>query len=417
MKILLAVTGGIAAYKAAELTRELQRRLISVQVVMTPSAEEFIRPLTFAALTGKQVLTSLWQPAAEATDAAPGDFSIEHIAVAQSIDALVVVPATADSIAKMAHGIADNLFLNIFLATKAPVLLAPAMNVNMWEHPATQANIQLLRQRGVHIVEPDAGYLACGMTGGGRLAEVTYIADEVTRLLQGKTDLSGETILITAGGTQEPIDPVRYIGNRSSGKMGHALAQAAMDRGARVVLVTASGEPAPVASEVIRVRTAEEMRRAVLAHLPEATAVIKAAAVSDYRVIDPAAQKLKRSGPLTLQLEATADIAHAVAEERQPGTLVIAFAAETEDLLSRARRKLVEKNVDAIVANDVSQPGIGFDAEDNAGFFLTAHAEIPLPRSSKREMAHRILDELLHLRAHQRTNDAVAGKLTATESH
>ncbi|ADV81056.1 bifunctional phosphopantothenoylcysteine decarboxylase/phosphopantothenate--cysteine ligase CoaBC [Terriglobus saanensis] len=414
MNILLAVTGGIAAYKAAELTRELQRRLISVQVVMTPSAEEFVRPLTFAALTGKQVLTSLWQPAVEGSD----EFSIEHIAVAHSIDALVVAPATADSLAKMAHGIADNLFLNIFLATKAPVIVAPAMNVNMWEHPATQANLQLLRRRGVLIVEPDAGYLACGMIGGGRLAEVTHIADEVTRLLTVKSDLSTETVLITAGGTQEPIDPVRYIGNRSSGKMGHALAQAAMDRGARVILVTASGESAPATSEVIRVRTAEEMRRAVLDRLPDATVVIKAAAVSDYRVSDPSSQKVKRSGALTLQLEPTGDIAHAVAAQRQPGTLVIAFAAETEDLLTRARRKLVEKNVDAIVANDVSQPGIGFDAEDNAGFFLTPYEEIPLSRSSKREMAHRILDELLRLRTHQKTDRSEAGgNLAATESH
>jgi phosphopantothenoylcysteine decarboxylase / phosphopantothenate---cysteine ligase len=418
MNILLAVTGGIAAYKAAELTRELQRRLVRVQVVMTPSAEEFIRPLTFAALTGRQVLTSLWKPAAEATDADPAAFAIEHIDIAQSIDALVVAPATADSLAKMAHGIADNLFLNIYLATKAPVIVAPAMNMNMWEHPATQANVHILRGRGVHIVEPDAGYLACGMTGGGRLAEVTHIADEVTRLLQRKTDLSGETVLITAGGTQEPIDPVRYIGNRSSGKMGHALAQAALDRGARVILVTASKESVPAGSETIHVRTADEMRFAVLSHLSDATVVIKAAAVSDYRVTEPASQKLKRSGPLTLQLEPTSDIVREVAAQRRPGTLVIAFAAETEDLLARARRKLVEKNVDAIVANDVSQPGIGFDAENNSGFFLTAQEDILLPRSSKREMAHRILDQLLRLRVNQGSvTPESTHSLTARESY
>jgi phosphopantothenoylcysteine decarboxylase/phosphopantothenate--cysteine ligase len=401
MNVLLAVTGGVAAYKAAELTRELQRRLVDVQVAMSPSAEEFICPLTFAALTGKQVLTSLWQPAAEATDATPADFAIEHIAIAQSMDALLIAPATADTIAKMAHGIADNLFLNIYLATRAPVIVAPAMNVNMWEHPATQANIETLRSRGVHIIPPDAGYLACGMTGGGRLADVSHIADEVTHILHRRSDLSAETILITAGGTQEPIDPVRYIGNRSSGKMGHALAQAAVDRGAHVILVTASSLPTPAQSETIRVHTAEEMRDAVLAHLPQATAVIKAAAVSDYRVADPASQKLKRNGNLTLQLEPTADIAHEVASKRAPGTLVIAFAAETENLLAEARRKLIQKNVDAIVANDVSQSTTGFDADQNAGIFVTASEEAPLPLSSKREMAHRILDHLLRLRAHQ----------------
>lgn len=399
MKILLGVCGGVAAYKAAELARELQRRQMDVQVAMTQGAEEFVRPLTFAALTGKQVLTSLWQPTtAVEAEQQPADFSIEHIAVAQEIDALVIAPATANMLANLAHGAASDLISTIYLATKAPVIVAPAMNVNMWEHAATQANLKTLRERGVRVVEPDSGYLACGMTGGGRLAEVAAIADEVTLAVQQGTDLVRETVLITAGGTREAIDPVRYIGNRSSGRMGHALAEAAVARGARVILITASSLSAPKGCEVIRVESAEQMRDAVFAQLARATVVIKAAAVSDYRVRNSAVQKLKRADGLTLELEPTEDIVREVVRRRSAGTLVVAFAAETERLREEALRKLGQKNVDAVVANDVSQEGLGFDSDRNAGLFITADEEIPLYESSKRVMAGRIFDQVLRLR-------------------
>ncbi len=402
MNVLLGVSGGVAVYKAAELVRELQRNQIDVQVAMTRSAEEFVRPLTFASLSGKQVLTSLWQPvtAAEAATQS-GDFAIEHIAIAQSIDALVIAPATANMLAKMAHGIADDLITTIYLATKAPVLVAPSMNVNMWEHPATQANVKLLRESGVRVIEPDSGYLACGMTGDGRLANITTIAEEVMLTLQYKADLAGETILITAGGTREPIDPVRYIGNRSSGKMGHALAEAAAARGAKVILVTAATVLPSIPCEIVRVDTAGQMRASVLAALPRATIVIKAAAVSDYRVREVAAQKLKRADAIHLELQPTEDIIQEITRRRAAGTLVVAFAAETEHLLEGARSKLVRKGVDAIVANDVSSPESGFDVDRNAGFFITSTAEVLLPESTKRVMADRILDQIAQLRAHQ----------------
>jgi len=399
MNVLLGVSGGVAVYKAAELVRELQRHQIDVQVAMTRSAEEFVRPLTFASLSGKQVLTSLWKPTTN-VEAVTGsdDFAIEHIAIAQAIDALVIAPATANMLAKMAHGIADDLISTIYLATKVPVLVAPAMNVNMWEHPATQASVKTLRARGVHVIEPEPGYLACGMTGDGRLASTTEIADEVLRILQNNKDLAGETILITAGGTREPIDPVRYIGNRSSGKMGHALTEAAIARGAQVILVTAATNVPSVQCEIVRVNTTEEMRAAVLAALPRATIVIKAAAVSDYRVRDVAAQKLKRGNAINLELEPTEDILLEVTRRRDAGTLVIAFAAETERLLEEARRKLALKGVDAIVANDVSRAGFGFDSDRNSGVFITSSGEILLPESSKRVMADRILDHVTQLR-------------------
>jgi phosphopantothenoylcysteine decarboxylase/phosphopantothenate--cysteine ligase len=404
MKVLVGVSGGIAAYKAAELVRALQQRGMDVQVAMTRCAEEFVRPLTFAALSGHPVFTSLWQPSPEAA-ASTGEsatFDIEHIAVAQQIDALVLAPATANLLAKLAHGLADDFLTTTALATTAPILAAPAMNVNMWNHPATQANLRILESRGVQIVAPEAGYLACGMVGSGRLADPSAIADAVLARLVQKTDLTGEHLLITSGGTREPIDPVRFLGNRSSGKMGHALAEEALARGAQVTLVTASPLPAPAGANVVRVDTAAAMFEAVLNHLPDATIVIKAAAVADYRVAAPATDKLRRSGPLTLSLEPTEDIAAAVVAHRRPGTLVLAFAAETESdpiaLEHNARAKLLRKGADAIIVNDVSTPGTGFDADRNAGLFLTPDATIPLPESTKRVMAARILDHAMALR-------------------
>jgi len=420
MKVLLGVSGGIAAYKAAELVRALQHHNIAVQVAMTASAEQFIQPLTFAALTGKPVFTSLWQssPAHSPTQPSPAldgeagrfaiesaSFQIDHIAVAQQLDALVIAPATANLIAKLAHGIADDFLTTLYLATTAPVLVAPAMNVNMWNHPATQANRRILESRGVQILPPDAGYLACGMTGSGRLADTETIANAVVERLVHRPDLAAESILITAGGTREPIDPVRFLGNRSSGKMGHALAEQAHARGASVTLITASQLPVQAGIDVIRVDTAAAMSRTVLDRLPQATVVIKAAAVADFRVQHIAAQKLRRYGMMTLQLEATEDIVAQVIAKRRPGTLVIAFAAETENLESNARAKLIRKGADAIVANDVTQPNTGFDSDANAGLFLTATETIPLPESSKRAMADRILDRIPHLRANDTEKD------------
>jgi phosphopantothenoylcysteine decarboxylase/phosphopantothenate--cysteine ligase len=401
-KVTLGVTGGIAAYKAAEIVRALQQHSLDVHVVMTRAAEEFVRPLTFASLTGHKVITSIWE-----TDAYD-DSGIEHISEAQSTNLLLVAPATAHTLAKFAHGLADDFLSTLYLATTAPVLVAPAMNVNMWNHAATQANLATLRQRGVEIIEPGSGYLACGMTGSGRLAEIDTIVTAVLARIQrldenSPRDLAGETVLITAGGTREPIDPVRFIGNRSSGRMGYALTEAAIARGANVILVSApTALAAPAGCERIDVMTASQMHSAVLARLPQATIVIKAAAVSDFRPAAVAPQKLKRSGPLTLSLEPTEDIAQSVAAHRNPGTLLIAFAAETpidaQDLIDKAREKLERKGADAIVANDVSQPGLGFDSERNAAIFITPTRETVFPAQSKLGLAHRILDEVAHLR-------------------
>jgi phosphopantothenoylcysteine decarboxylase/phosphopantothenate--cysteine ligase len=398
MRVLLGISGGVAAYKSAELVRALQLEAIDVQVAMTRSARRFITPLTFAALTGKPVLTSLWQPSGEASGDTNSDFAIEHITNAQACDALLIAPATANILAKFAHGIADDFLSTLYLATTAPVLVAPAMNVRMWEHPATQTNLAVLRQRGVTIIPPDAGYLACGMTGSGRLAALEDIVRATLRALHRAHDLAGETVLITAGGTREPLDPVRFLGNRSSGKMGHALAEAAAARGARVLLITASSLPAAAGIEVIRVNTAAEMSTAVLTELPRATIVIMAAAVADYRPRSIASSKLRRAGPLMLELVPTEDIVASVIAERRPGTLVIAFAAETEDLEANARAKLLRKGADAIVANDVSGAELGIESDRNAGLFLTHERTTALPEGSKRDMAERILMHIRELR-------------------
>src|SRR5277367_7157090 len=298
MRITLGVTGGVAAYKAAELVRRLQQEGFTVQVVMTRGAREFVTPLTFAALSGQKVITDLFAGAA-ASGEANLESAIEHIAVAQRTDLLLVAPATADILAKFARGIADDFLTTLYLATTAPVIVAPAMNVNMWNHPATCANLALLEERGVRIVSPDSGYLACGMVGSGRLAENETIVQAVLDILNHRNDLAGETVMITAGGTREAIDPVRFLGNRSSGKMGYALADAAAKRGAKVILVSApTALRAPANCEVVPVVTTEEMRAAVLNRLAESTIIIKAAAVADYRPVIQAEQKLKRSGPL-----------------------------------------------------------------------------------------------------------------------
>jgi phosphopantothenoylcysteine decarboxylase / phosphopantothenate---cysteine ligase len=402
MKVALGVTGGIAAYKAAELVRLLQDHAIRVQVVMTRAAQEFVRPLTFAALSGEKVITDLFAAGAEEPNI---DSAVEHIAVAQAIDALVVAPATADVIAKFAHGEANDFLTTLFLATTAPVVIAPAMNVNMWDNAATQANIQTLKARGFTVVEPDSGYLACGMVGAGRLAANETIVLAVLKALKAEQDLAGETVLVTAGPTREPIDPVRYIGNRSSGKMGYALAEAALRRGAKVILI--SGPTAlkpPSSAEAIQVQTAQQMRDVVMAHFDRATIVIKAAAVADFTV-RAADEKIKRKGPMTLELEPTTDILAEVGTKKA-GRIVIGFAAETNDALANARKKLESKSLDAIVLNDVSKPGIGFDSERNAVTILTHTGAETVPETSKWEVAHRVLDAVVKLKAERTISPA-----------
>jgi phosphopantothenoylcysteine decarboxylase/phosphopantothenate--cysteine ligase len=396
MKVTVGVSGGIAAYKAAEVVRALQRHALDVHVVMTEAAQEFITPLTFASLTGHKVITSLWPESPGEGDL---DSSIEHIGEAQTTEALLVVPATANILAKFAQGLADDFLTTLFLATRAPVIVAPAMNVNMWEHPATQANMRILEARGVKVVPPEAGALACGMIGSGRLAAPELIIEAVLGQLHRRNDLAGETVLVTAAGTREAIDPVRFIGNRSSGKMGYALAEEAQQRGARVVLVSGPSALRPPANcELVSVVSAEEMRRAVLSRLDEATIVIKAAAVADYRPKILAEQKMKRTGPITLEFEPTEDILREVVASKRTGTLVIGFAAETENLLQHGRDKLLRKGADAIVLNDVSRPGLGFDSDRNAATFLTPRTAIELPEMTKHELANRILDETIALR-------------------
>ncbi len=401
MKIALGVTGGIAAYKAAEIVRQLQDRGIRVQVVMTHAAQEFVRPLTFAALSGEKVITSMFAPG---DGNAPNiESAIEHIAVAQSIDALVVAPATADILAHFAQGIASDFLTTLYLATTAPVVVAPAMNVNMWNHPATQANLQILRQRGVKIVEPGAGYLACGMTGAGRLAENESIVAAVLEALGASQDLNGETVLITAGPTREKIDPVRYLTNRSSGRMGYAIAEAALRRGARILLVSGpTSLTPPGVAELTRVESTEEMRDAVLRLLPQATVVIKTAAVSDYRPKAAAGQKIKRKGPMTLELEATPDILKELSLKKS-AQLVVGFAAETENVLENARQKLVSKNLDAIVVNDVSREGVGFDSDRNAVTIISRDEVVEVPETTKWEVAQSILDQIVSLLQHRKS--------------
>ncbi|HET7205986.1 MAG TPA: bifunctional phosphopantothenoylcysteine decarboxylase/phosphopantothenate--cysteine ligase CoaBC [Terriglobales bacterium] len=398
MKVVLGVSGGIAGYKAAEIVRLLQDRGICVQVVMTQAAQEFVKPLTFAALSGEKVITDLFGAGAEQPNL---DSAVEHIAVAQSCDALVVAPATADVIAKFAQGLATDFLTTLYLATKAPVVVAPAMNVNMWDHPATQHNLEILKKCGVRVVEPGSGYLACGMTGPGRLADNELIVSAVMEALGASQDLAADTVLITAGPTREKIDPVRYISNRSSGRMGYALAEAALRRGARVLLVSGPTSLTPPGSaEVTWVESADEMRAAVLRLLPRSTIVIKTAAVSDYRPRNVTDQKIKRTGALNLELEPTKDILAEVAAEKG-SRIVIGFAAETQNALENARKKLASKGLDAIVVNDVSQEGIGFDSDRNAVTIISEEEVVEVPETTKLEVAKRVLDQVTKLRKHR----------------
>lgn len=395
--VVLGVGGGIAAYKSAELARALMRRGCLVQTVMTRTACEFVQPLTFAALTGNKVITEMFGArTAEEVLAS----SVEHIAVAQQNRLLVVAPATAGLLARFAHGMADDFLTTLHLAFQGPVVLCPAMNTAMWEHAATQANLGILRERGAHVMEPDAGDLACGTTGPGRLPAPERIADFVMRVLNRKHDLDGETVLVTAGPTREPLDPVRFISNRSSGKMGYAVAEAAAMRGARVILVSGPVEiPPPDGAEVVRVQTAVEMYDAVMSLLDEASIVIKTAAVADYHVAQIPKQKVKKTAMrLSLELDPTPDIL-AELGRRKKDQLVIGFAAETENLLAEARRKLQTKNCDMVVGNLVSADGVGFESDVNEVVLALRTGEaIPLERAPKRRIADQILDHALKLR-------------------
>jgi phosphopantothenoylcysteine decarboxylase/phosphopantothenate--cysteine ligase len=398
MRITLGVTGGVAAYKAAELVRLLQQDGFTVDVVMTRGAREFITPLTFAALSGQKVITDLFEESSSGE--ANLESAIEHIAVAQRTDLLLVAPATADILAKFARGMADDFLTTLYLATTAPVVVAPAMNVNMWNHPATQENIEMLRARGVKIVNPEEGYLACGMIGAGRLAGQQEILAAVRQSLHTQKDFEGETLLVTAGPTCEDLDPVRYLTNRSSGKMGYAVAAAAARRGAKVSLVSGPVNlETPAGVERVSVRTAEQMRLSVLDRLPESTIAIFAAAVADYRPAETQAEKMKRNRePLTIRLEPTPDIL-AEAAETKGDRLIVGFAAETEHVAENARKKLAAKNADLIVANDVTAEGAGFDHDTNiVTLFSRDGRDVALPKLGKSAVAQRILDEVLRLR-------------------
>lgn len=396
-RVVLGVGGGIAAYKAAELARSLMEQRYRVQVVMTAAAMEFIQPLTFAALTGKKVITGLFNRASGEETLAS---AVEHISVAQETDLLVVAPATADLLGKFARGLADDFLTTLYLAYQGPVLLAPAMNTAMWDHPATRENLLLLEKRGHHISQPDSGLLACGTTGPGRLAQIERITQDAVGLLNPRTDLEGEVVLVTAGPTQEPIDPVRFISNRSSGKMGYALADAAARRAARVILVSGPVQiEAPKGVELVKVHTAAEMHKAVLEHLPESTIIIKAAAVADYHVAQVPKQKVKKTAMrYSLELDPTPDILADVGR-RKKDQLLVGFAAETENLVAEARRKMDSKNCDMVVANLVNRDGTGFESDENEVVLVTRTGEsIPLERAPKRELADRIFDQVLRLR-------------------
>ena len=397
MRVVLGVTGCIAAYKAVEVLRGLQKRGVSVQVVMTRHATEFVGRLTFQSISGHEVISDMFAPTA--------DPEIKHIQVAQSADLLLVAPATANTLAKFANGIADDFLSTVYISTTAPVLIAPAMNVEMWAHPATQENVRRLRERGVHFVDPDEGYLACRTVGAGRLAEPSEIVARAAALLEAQSvtnaaPLAGEHVLITAGPTYEAIDPVRGITNRSSGKMGYAVAESAAALGAQVTLVTGPvALTPPVGVNTVRVRSAAEMLAAVLANLDAATVVVMAAAVADYRPAQTAAQKIKKDGhALTLELEPTEDILATVGRDK--GTRVlIGFAAETDNVVANARKKLESKNADLIVANDVSAHDAGFDVDTNRVTLVSAAETAALPLLSKRQAADRILQAAMSLKS------------------
>jgi phosphopantothenoylcysteine decarboxylase/phosphopantothenate--cysteine ligase len=393
--VALGVCGGIAAYKAVEVLRGLQKAGCTVRVAMTKRACEFVQPLTFRALSGSHVVVDDYAP--------DNPDPIAHITFSQTADLLIVAPATANIIAKFANGVADDFLTSTYLACSAPVLIAPAMNTTMWEHPATQRNLERLRADGVHIIEPDAGEMACGTIGPGRLSEPDRILAAALEILRSKRamDLSGERFLITVGATREEIDPVRFISNRSSGRMGFALAEAALRRGGEVTVVAGNTSVAPPSGvRVVQATSAEEMSQAVAKERENASVFIGAAAIADYRPVERADQKIKKSqDSITLTLERTPDVLSQVAASRTNGMLVVGFAAETENVLANARKKLRSKKLDAIIANDVTREDAGFDSPTNAITIITKDNTLELPLMSKTEAADRILDVIVSLRS------------------
>ncbi len=388
--IVLGITGSIAAYKAADIASKLTRAGASVEVVMTDSATRFVAPLTLRSITGRPVVTDMFELASE--------FSIEHIALAEVADVVVIAPATANIIAKLSAGIADDMLACTVLATKAPIILAPAMNVNMFENPITQENLSKLKARGFTIVDPACGRLASGKIGLGRLAEVDEIIATINQVLGRSGDIAGKRIVVTAGGTQEPIDPVRHIGNCSSGKMGYAVAEAARDRGSVVSLITApTSLPQPAGIEVVRVRTAAGMKEAVAEAVAQADVLIMAAAVADYQPQSVAEAKIKKDSPsLTLELIRTPDIL----AEVKGNFIRVGFAAESEDIVANAKQKLEKKQLDIIVANDITDADSGFGADTNKVTLISRDGKVEtLPLLSKREVADKILDRVVGLLA------------------
>ena len=393
MKVALGVSGGIACYKAAEIVRRLQDRGIDVTVLMTKGATQFVTPLTFRALSGNKVYVDLFEGGQSGADF---EGAFDHILVAQSIDLFLVAPATADCIARLAAGLADDFLTTFHLAVTSPVVVAPAMNTRMWDHASVQANLRTLVNRGVHIIPPEVGRMACRTYGPGRLAPVEEIVEAVTEILNRPRDLEGRKVLVSAGPTVEDIDPVRYISNRSSGKMGFAIAQAAKDRGANVVLV--SGPTELQFTGVIRVRTTDEMRNAILENSADADVVIKAAAPLDYRPATVASQKIKKGAAgLTLQLEPTVDILKELGAHKN-GKVLVGFAAETENHVRNGMEKLKAKNLDLIVVNSANGPDSAFDSDMNHATLIDASGSTEeIPRVTKRAMADRILDRVVQV--------------------
>lgn len=387
--VVVGVSGGIAVYKACEVVSRLKKLGADVRVIETENATRFVPPLTFQTLSGQPVVHDMFEE--------PKQWEVMHISWAKAADLFLVAPATANLLGKYANGIADDMLSTTIMATRAPVLLAPAMNVNMWLHPATQQNLQTLQGRGVQTVGPGSGFLACGDVDIGRMAEPAEIVEAALAILTREQDLAGKRVLVTAGPTREPLDPVRYISNHSSGKMGYAIAEAAQQRGAEVTLVSGPVDiAAPGMVTLVLIQTTQDLYDAVTSRAGDHDIIIQAAAPGDFRA-QVAAQKIKKSGsePLVLTLEQTPDVAAAVGSVKRPGQFIVAFAAETHDMLANARRKLEKKNADLIVANDVTQEGAGFGTDTNIVSFVTKDGDRALPMMSKRAVADEILSEAL----------------------
>ncbi|HPJ01860.1 MAG TPA: bifunctional phosphopantothenoylcysteine decarboxylase/phosphopantothenate--cysteine ligase CoaBC [Candidatus Limiplasma sp.] len=387
--VVVGVTGGIAAYKAVILVSKLKKLGLHVDVIMTKNAMEFVTPLSFETISQNPVTTD--------TFARERSWEVEHISLARKADLFVVAPATANIIAKLAQGIADDMLTTTLLATKAPILMAPAMNTVMWQAEITQKNVQTLQDRGVMMITPDSGLLACGEVGEGRMAEPEHIADEVQRLLSLQNDLTGLRVLVTAGATREKLDPVRFISNPSTGKMGYALAEAAKERGAEVLLISGpTALSAPAGVELKSIQTTQDLYTEMLANAPQYDIVVQAAAPSDYRFMEQSEQKIKKSAhDITLTMVPTPDVAKAVGERKTSTQVLVGFAAETGGLVENARKKLVSKNLDIVVANDVTKPGAGFGTDTNIATLITRDTEASLAQMSKRALADRVLDSAL----------------------